>query len=59
MLFSADLHGVVPRHGSQVGKFSVMSLVLCVICALLCIFAWCGGASRFINDIFIGYLCVF
>ena len=28
-----------------------MSPVLCVICALLCVFVWCGGASRFIKYI--------
>ena len=28
-----------------------MSPVLCVICALLCVFVWWGGASRFIKYI--------
>ena len=50
------------RRFLQVGKFSVISPLFagfCVICALLCIFAWRGGASRFSNSIFFGYVAGF
>ena len=43
-----------------------MSPVVCVMCAILCIFAWFGGASRFIDDTlyafphkFIVFVCFF